>query len=119
LHAISLIASSISDIVTMSASSKQRVRITYTSPDIQPPVFVAGAFTEPPWQPCEMEQVKPTSVPITEPGGKPDYNFFKEFNVTEGRWQYKFRLGPGDWWACDETAEIGSLTTWICCLLSC
>ncbi|MCJ1248007.1 hypothetical protein MMC30_005222 [Trapelia coarctata] len=90
----------------MSASSKQLVRITYTSPGIQPPVFVAGAFTDPPWQPCEMEHVRPASYPSTDLEGKAVYSFFKEFNVTEGRWQYKFRLGPGDWWACDETAEI-------------
>ena len=93
----------------MSASPRQRVRITYTSPGIQPPVFVAGAFTDPPWQPCEMEQVKPLPDATIDPEGKADYSFFKEFNVPKGSWQYKFRLGPGDWWACDETAEIGWL----------
>jgi len=100
----------------MLASSKQRVRITYTSPGAQPPVFVAGAFTDPPWQPCEMDKALDSTV---DPQGKPDTAFFKEFQVAEGSWQYKFRLGPGDWWACDESAEIGWLIILFWCLLSC
>lgn len=28
--------------------------------------------------------------------------FFKTFQAEEGDYQYKFRLGPGDWWALDE-----------------
>ena len=32
-----------------------------------------------------------------------EYRFFKSFDVEEGEYQYKFRLGPGDWWACDES----------------
>ena len=109
MYSVSLIASSVSDISIMSSSPKQLVKITYSSPDIQPPVYVAGAFTDPPWQPCEMKCVKPVQDPNVDPQAKPDYTFSKEFEVTGGRWQYKFRLGPGDWWVCDEAAEIGWL----------
>lgn len=28
--------------------------------------------------------------------------FVKTFHAGEGEYQYKFRLGPGDWWVCDE-----------------
>lgn len=93
----------------MASPSKQRVRITYTSPGTQPPLFVAGAFTDPPWQPCEMDHVNNAPDSTVDPQGQADNTFFKEFRVAEGSWQYKFRLGPGDWWACDETAEIGWL----------
>jgi len=28
-------------------------------------------------------------------------------NVQPGAYEYKFRLGPGDWWVLDETADVG------------
>lgn len=35
--------------------------------------------------------------------------FYKEFDdVEEGEYQYKFRLGQGDWWVLDETAETAT-----------
>ena len=34
--------------------------------------------------------------------------FFKNFtDAKEGTHQYKFRLGPGDWWVLDENAPTG------------
>lgn len=36
-----------------------------------------------------------------------EHDFWQEFDVEEGEYQYKFRLGPGDWWALDETKAIG------------
>lgn len=36
-----------------------------------------------------------------------DLVFEKSFDAVEsGEYQYKFRLGPGDWWVCDESAPI-------------
>jgi len=35
-----------------------------------------------------------------QPSG--EYAFVRSFDVEEGEYQYKFRLGPGDWWVCDE-----------------
>lgn len=32
--------------------------------------------------------------------------FFKTFQAEEGDYQYKFRLGPGDWWALDESKPM-------------
>lgn len=32
-----------------------------------------------------------------------EWEFAKSFSAVEGEHQYKFRLGPGDWWVCDET----------------
>lgn len=34
------------------------------------------------------------------------WHFRKLFDATPGEYQYKFRLGPGDWWACDEAKPI-------------
>lgn len=36
-----------------------------------------------------------------EPSG--EWEFSKTFSAAEGEYQYKFRLGPGDWWVCDES----------------
>lgn len=70
---------------------------------------MSGAFTEPPWQPVELEY-EPTlgqgaiHAPSTE---MQEYIFFKDFHVPEGSFQYKFRLGTGDWWVCKNDEMIG------------
>ncbi|MCJ1478126.1 hypothetical protein MMC13_006802 [Lambiella insularis] len=84
----------------MPDSTKHPVEITFRSPGAQPPVYVTGAFTTPPWHPIEMEY-------HSTQGDRPnEYLFLKYFQVAEGNWQYKFRLGSGDWWVCDESTEI-------------
>lgn len=92
----------------------QNVQFSFACPGAQPPVFIAGSFTDPPWQVQEMDHMleKPKGVdPNSQPVG-PHYRFIKNINVREGRWQYKFRFGPGDWWVCDEGTEIGGLENW-------
>lgn len=72
------------------------VTINFASPGSQPPVYVAGEFTD--WDPEEMDY----SIHEGE------HRFRKDFTVKSGiSYQYKFRLGPGDWWVLDETAPIG------------
>jgi hypothetical protein len=34
-------------------------------------------------------------------------SFSKTFLVSPGTYQYKFRLGTGDWWVVDETQKTG------------
>ena len=85
----------------MSRSKKEKTTITFQSPGAIPPVFVSAAFTDPPWHPIELDYSK-------APGSDEDLIFAKGFEVDEGRWQYKFRLGPGDWWVCNEDSEIGT-----------
>lgn len=94
----------------MSGSLKiQNIQISYVSTGAQPPIFVAGSFTDPPWQPQELDYVleQPDSTDIQS--GTSQYRFAKNVQVGEGRWQYKFRLGLGDWWVCDEHTEKGEL----------
>lgn len=94
----------------MSGSSKfQNVRISYTSPGAEPPIFVAGSFTDPPWQPQELEYELENHNALGKeaPSGEIQYKFAKNIRIAEGQWQYKFRLGLGDWWACDKHKEIG------------
>jgi hypothetical protein len=88
------------------AESTVPVVITYRKAGTQPPVFLAGSFSEPEWQPQEMKYT------TSEDG---EHTFEKEIHVQPAaELQYKFRLGDGDWWALDETAptvsdELGNL----------
>jgi hypothetical protein len=76
--------------------AKTIVTVTYTHPGAQPPVYLAGSFTD--WQPLEMD--------TEEVNG--EYHFHKQVSVEEGhQFQYKFRLGPGDWWVLNESSPIG------------
>ncbi|KAK7530155.1 uncharacterized protein J3D65DRAFT_640359 [Phyllosticta citribraziliensis] len=78
------------------------VTITFYHPSTSPPVFVATSLTNPPWQVVEMD-VKQERTPSG------DLIFEKKFDAVEaGEYQYKFRLGPGDWWVCDDNAPTGT-----------
>lgn len=70
--------------------------ITYAKPGTLPPLFVAGSFSSPPWEPQELHQDDEGSD-----------SFSRTFSVVPGTYQYKFRLGTGDWWVVDETQETG------------
>jgi hypothetical protein len=82
------------------AAQKVLVAVTYSKPGIQPPIYLAGTFSHPPWQPQEMQHT------INEQG---EYAFTKEVEVEEGKeYQYKFRVGEGDWWLLNEDAPSGT-----------
>lgn len=83
----------------------QKITINYASPGAQPPIYVADSFTDPPWQPQELEFVANESKGASL--GAKEYDFFAHFDIKEGRWEYKFRLGTGDWWVCDDRIETG------------
>ncbi|KAK4546701.1 hypothetical protein LTR36_001919 [Oleoguttula mirabilis] len=76
---------------------KQPVAVEYASPGLQPPVYVFTSLSDPQWNAVEMDSEK-------KDDGK--YRFSKSFAAEEGEYQYKFRLGPGDWWALNESAPI-------------
>ncbi|THY57204.1 hypothetical protein D6C99_02599 [Aureobasidium pullulans] len=72
----------------------QKHEIHYSHPGLQPPVFIAGSMCEPEWEPIEMTHKE------KEDG---ELDFEHEFRAEPGEYQYKFRLGPGDWWVLDES----------------
>jgi hypothetical protein len=81
------------------SSKKVSVTLTYASTGAQPPIFLAGSFSEPAWDPQEMDFT-------TDENG--EHHFHKEVEVSEGGdFQYKFRIGLGDWWALNEQAPTG------------
>lgn len=77
---------------------KLAVVISYSKAGTQPPIYIAGSFSD--WQPQEMHH--------TVSDG--EYTFAKEIEVEAGKdYQYKFRVGEGegDWWLLDEAAPVG------------
>jgi len=76
---------------------KQPVTIEYVHAGLQPPVYVFTSLSDPQWDAVEMNR---------EQTGDDEYRFYKTFSAEEGEYQYKFRLGPGDWWALDEGKPV-------------
>jgi Glycogen recognition site of AMP-activated protein kinase len=74
-----------------------KLTITYRKQGTTAPVFVAGSFSPTPWQPEELDQ---------ETGAETGC-FSKTFSISPGTYQYKFRLGTGDWWVVDENQQTG------------
>lgn len=80
------------------ASTRIPAVITYHKPGTQPPLFVAGTFSHPPWQPYEMEH-------STREDG--EFDFKKEVYGEPGsRIEYKFRIGDGDWWVLKDDGPV-------------
>ncbi|KAI0549454.1 hypothetical protein F4679DRAFT_584595 [Xylaria curta] len=81
----------------MSSCRKVPLTFTFHRHGAHPPLFVAGSFSDPPWQPLEMD------ASIDQHG---DLIFTKQVMVNESsEIQYKFRHASGDWWALDPDAE--------------
>ncbi|KAI0542277.1 hypothetical protein GGR58DRAFT_302509 [Xylaria digitata] len=81
----------------MSSRSQVPVTFTFHRRGVHPPLFVAGSFSNPPWQPHEMD------ASIDQHG---DFIFTKQIMVDEcSEIQYKFRHASGDWWALDPDAD--------------
>ncbi|KAI1866982.1 hypothetical protein JX265_007558 [Neoarthrinium moseri] len=79
---------------------QRQITITYQRPGTHPPIFVAGTFTDPAWKPQEMTHI------VDEHG---ENKFESTVSVQEGaEVLYKFRIGHGDWWACDEGVDTVS-----------
>jgi hypothetical protein len=72
----------------------RKVTIAYSHPGLQPPVYITTSLSDPQWDLLEMGCSE-------SPSG--EWEFTKTFHAADGEYQYKFRLGPGDWWVCDES----------------
>ncbi|KAK0944743.1 hypothetical protein LTR29_003756 [Friedmanniomyces endolithicus] len=81
-------------IATTPATMTYPATVKYTSKGLQPPVYIFTSLSEPQWEAVEMDH---------ETLADGENGFSKTFMADEGEYQYKFRLGPGDWWALDET----------------
>lgn len=84
----------------MAESNQTSVVIEYSKPGAEPPIYVAGSFSS--WQPLQMD--------VTD-DGEHGRKFTKQLEVEEGKeYQYKFRLGDGNWWELDESGPTGTIS---------
>lgn len=77
---------------------KTSVKLSFSSPGLKAPVYIVTSLSQPQWHPVEMEYIQQADGEL---------KFSKDFEAEEGQYQYKFRLGPGDWWALDESKPSG------------
>ncbi|KIY01608.1 uncharacterized protein Z520_03160 [Fonsecaea multimorphosa CBS 102226] len=73
--------------------------ITFEKDNVQPPVYVAGTFTD--WAPMEM------SFETTESNGSTQHVFSYKADLDPGDYQYKFRLGPAN----DEHGNVNNVVS--------
>jgi len=79
--------------------------VIYSKPGTQPPIYLAGSFSEPQWQPQEMKYTTDENN---------EHDFYYEVQIEQGKeYQYKFRIGEGEWWTLNEdsptvTDDIGN-----------
>jgi hypothetical protein len=87
------------------------VPIHFQKHGIKPPVFIAGSFSEPAWEPQEME---------TSAGDGGEVLFKKTVTAVKGTpILYKFRIGEADDWILDERTPTGKRITPLTFRLSC
>mgnify|MGYP001075170193 CR=1 FL=1 len=72
------------------------------------PVYVAGTFSDPSWEPFELT-AKPLDSGKAFADGKSEYLFSREFELPEGQYEYRFREGKDGDWFVDDGAEHGKL----------
>lgn len=88
---------------TRPASTSSPITIHFARKGVLPPVYLAADFTEPPWEPIEME------FEADQSSDSAHFNFSKTFPMIKpGEHQYKFRLGPGEeGWTVDDDVNMG------------
>ena len=80
---------------------RDNATITFSQTGVQPPVYVVTSLSEPPWETLEMSVDK-------EQTASANAIFTRHFdNVPEGDYQYKIRIGDGNW-VVDESKDSGT-----------
>jgi hypothetical protein len=79
-----------------------RAIITFSQTGVQPPVYVVTSLSNPAWETLEMDVEADQSASA-------NLVFSRRFEtVAEGSYQYKVRIGEGQW-VVDESKETGML----------
>lgn len=73
--------------------------ITFRKAGVRPPVYLAGTFSDPAWQPREMQ--------LTEDGAG-EHCFTAQVPVQPGlEYRYRFRAGEDGDWVLDDHGSMG------------
>ena len=82
------------------ALDKESVTIAINRSTDSTPVFVAGTFSEPHWEPFELSAKRiPSST---------EFVFSHDFEVSPGQYHYHFREGAGGAWFHDDAVKNGT-----------
>lgn len=85
---------------TIMALDKESVTIAINRSTDSTPVFVAGTFSEPHWEPFELSAKRiPSST---------EFVFSHDFEVSPGQYHYHFREGAGGAWFHDDAVKNGT-----------
>ena len=93
---------------TMAHPAGETVTISVRRP-IDDPVFVAGTFSEPQWEPLELSSKMVDTEPDEEGLVSTEYLFYRELELSPGQYQYRFREGASGPWFHDEAVKHGTL----------
>lgn len=84
------------------AESKVPFHITYRKTGTSPPIYIAGSFSDPQWQLQEMDHGI---------DGDGEHTFKAQLMVEpEKEYQFKLRIGEGDWWILSDNYPIGMIS---------
>ncbi|PNY26612.1 Uncharacterized protein TCAP_03464 [Tolypocladium capitatum] len=84
----------------MATPAAALVTLSFRRPGVQPPVFVAGSFSDPAWQPRQMHCLE---------DGTGENHFTAQVSVHAGReYRFKFKVGESNDWVLDEHGSIAT-----------
>ncbi|POR34082.1 Uncharacterized protein TPAR_05685 [Tolypocladium paradoxum] len=84
----------------MATPAAALVTISFRRPGLQPPVFVAGSFSDPAWQPRQMQCLA---------DGTGENHFTAQVSVRPGQeYRFKFKVGDSSDWLLDEHSSIAT-----------
>lgn len=80
-------------------TSKTPFTVTYKKPGTSPPIFIAGSFSDPPWELHEMDCT-------TDQDG--EHTFQSKLMLEPDQdYQFKLRIGHDNWWVLAENYPTG------------
>lgn len=80
-------------------TSKTPFTVTYKKPGTSPPIFIAGSFSDPPWELHEMDCT-------TNQDG--EHTFQSKLMLEPDQdYQFKLRIGHDNWWVLAENYPTG------------
>jgi hypothetical protein len=91
----------------MAHETGETVTISIHRPSDTPSVFIAGTFSDPAWEPLELTPKVAEAAEEDSDNKSAGYVFSREFQIPQGKYQYRFRLDEADSWFHDDKTETG------------
>ena len=92
---------------TMAHPAGETVTISIRRP-VDDAIFVAGTFSEPQWEPVELNSKTVETEPDDEGLTSTEFLFYHDVKLSPGQYQYRFREGATGPWFHDEAVKHGT-----------